>query len=93
MEAFKRNLQPLFDRLDHVELGRVAEKLEVRANTLCLTFRASHTDKRRSFTGERVRMLRQRAAVLRKWQKKALAGEPLPLNWKSELAEAEALDE
>jgi len=86
-------MEKLLDWLDHVELGRSAEKLEVRANEICLKFRASFTDKKRRFDGERVRMLRQRAAILRKWQKKALAGEPLPLNWKSELAEAEALCE
>jgi hypothetical protein len=90
MEAFKR---PLFDDLDHVKIGRIAEILETRANSLCLTFRTSEPAERRRETGERVRMLRQRAGVLRRWQTLALEGRPLPLNWKAEIAEAENLVE
>lgn len=90
MEAFKR---ALFDEVDHIKLGRAAELLETRANGLCLTFRAGGTPEHRRELGERVRMIRQRASVLRRWQALALSGKPLPLNWKTELAEAENLAE
>lgn len=90
MEAFKR---ALFEDPDHVKICRVMETLETRANGLCLTFRAGGSSERRRELGELVRLLRQRASVLRRWQALAREGKPLPLNWKTEIAEAENLAE
>jgi hypothetical protein len=90
MEAFKR---ALFEDPDHVKIGRIAERLETQANSLCLGYRVGGTPEHRRELGERVRMIRQRASVLRRWQALALSGKPLPLNWKTELAEAETLAE
>jgi hypothetical protein len=74
-------------------LVRVAERLESRANSICCCFRSqTPTDDRRALA-RFVGLLRQRAAVLRKWRQFALDGRPLPINWKAEAAEAENLAE
>lgn len=98
MKTFKHNLQSksegraLFTQTDDLEIHRVAAKLEARADALCGVFRTQHPEDR-SAISVKIRLLRQRAAVLRRWELKALLGKPLPMNWKSELAEAESLDE
>jgi hypothetical protein len=76
-----------------VNLDHVAERLEKRANSICCCFRSQTPADDRRALAQFVRLLRQRAAVLRKWRKFALDGKNLPLNWKAEMAEAENLAE
>jgi hypothetical protein len=84
-ETFKRDAA--------VELIEAAARLEKRANGICCCFRSqTPTDDRRALA-RFVGLLRQRAAVMRKWAHFATEGRPLPLNWRSEMAEALGLAE
>ena len=76
-----------------INLVRVAERLEKRANSICCCFRSQTPADDRQALARFVGLLRQRAAVLRKWRQFAIDGKNLPLNWRAEMAEAENLAE
>lgn len=84
-ETFKRDAA--------VELIEAAAKLENRANGICCCFRSQTPADDRQALARFVGLLRQRAAVMRKWARFSAEDRPLPLNWRSEMAEAVSLTE